>query len=356
MVFIPVIRRMKVGTRIRLGGYTMSYVTRIFTALLLVFAIGAVSAQGADRKEPIHVAVSVYSTGPVFMRKWLNDLNRHPAVLDGRVKLHVFDCAGSHAFQHMHFETISTLRYDAVIVVANDFYASQRLVGLLAGTGIPVVASCAQTNTDDLDAFIGPDDIRAGYLTAISVAEALDGHGNVVVLRGLSDQGATKHRTIGISEALREYPGVKEIRSTPGNWSRAEAMQVVQGLIDRGIRIDGIIAQNDEMALGALAILKANAKTAIPVASIDGLPDAVDAVQRGELLQTLRQDSALQAQGALDLTLRELIGREYAPESPAWPVELLEQWEADSQHRYIVRWEVITAPKMALSTNSPQGK
>ncbi len=38
--------------------------------------------------------------------------------------------------------------------------------------------------SDDLDAFIGPDDVRAGRLTAASVAEKLNGRGNVVVLRG----------------------------------------------------------------------------------------------------------------------------------------------------------------------------
>lgn len=330
----------------------MSFAAKTLVALFLVFAIGAASSHGAERKRPLHVAVSVYNTGPAFMRKWLDDLNRHPAVLDGRVKLHVFNCAGSHAYQHMHIETITATRYDAAILVANDMYASGRLVGLLADSGIPVVASCAQTSADDLDAFIGPDDVMAGYLTAATVAKELNGHGNVIVLRGPSEQGATQHRNKGISQALEKYPGIKEIRSIPANWSRAEAMRVVQGLIDRSIRIDGIIAQNDEMALGAIEIVRMNDMTAIPVASIDGISDAVDAVQRGELLQTLRQDSALQAQGALDLTLRRLIGPEYAPESPAWREGLLEQWKMDSRHRYIVPWEVITASRADSSANA----
>ena len=80
-----------------------------------------------------------------------------------------------------------------------------------------------------LDAFIGPDDVRDGYLTAVSMAEELNGGSNVIVLCGPLDQGATQHRGVGIAEALKEYPGIKEIGSVPANWSRAEAMQVGRG-------------------------------------------------------------------------------------------------------------------------------
>ncbi len=278
------------------------------------------------------------------MRKWINDLNQHPAVLDGRVKLDIFDCAGMHDIQHLHIESISTRRYDAAIVVANDMFASKKLVELLAETGIPVVASCAQTSAvDGLDAFIGPDDFQAGYLTAVAVAEKLNGQGNVVVLRGPSGQGATQYRNEGIRKALSKYPGINEIRSEAGNWSGGKAMQVMQQLLGRNLRIDGIIAQNDEMALGALQEMRQNGLSPVPTASIDGMGDAVIAVQNGNLLQTLRQDSTLQAQGALDLALRSVIGPEYIPECAAWKKDLLDQWEEGISHRFIVPWEVIAA-------------
>lgn len=325
----------------------MKRIIPIIVAFLFTLAAGTGLVQGADREKSIHVAVSVYSKGPAFMRKWISDLKQHPAVLDGRVKLDIFDCAGRHDIQYSHFESITARKHDAVIVVANDMFASKKLAELLVESKIPVVASCAQTSANEqLEAFIGPDDFQAGYLTAVAVAEKLNGQGNVVVLRGPSGQGSTQFRNAGIRQALADYPGIKEIRSEAGDWSGAKAMQSIQQLLGRNLKIDGIIAQNDEMALGALHELSLNGMASVPTASIDGMGEAVDAVQNGELLQTLRQDSALQAQGALGLVLRKVIGPEYTPECAAWEKDLLEQWEEGTLNRFIIPWGVIAASKM----------
>lgn len=309
-------------------------------AFLFVVALGFRPVQGAEKAEPIDVAVSVYNEAPAYMRQWTEDLKNHPAVLDGRVKLHIYGCIGNHLVQHMHFETISSMRYDAVIFVANDWRGSKRMVDIVRESGIPVVASCAPTIADGLEAFIGPDDVKAGFATATAVLDAMGGTGNVVVLRGPSEQGSVQLRNAGIADALKKYPGVTEVRTASAGWSRVGAMEIVQNLLDRNVQIDGIIAQNDEIALGALDVLKRNNASLVPIASIDGIPAAVDAVERGELLQTLRQDSVLEAQGALDLVLRNVVGPEYAPEGKGWDGDLLEQWHDGKQH-YDIPWEMI---------------
>ena len=82
----------------------MPYAIKAVIAFLFVFILGATFSTGVGQKRPIHVAVSVYNTGPAFMRKWVDDLNRHPAVLDGRVKLHVFNCTGSFLSAWIYWE------------------------------------------------------------------------------------------------------------------------------------------------------------------------------------------------------------------------------------------------------------
>ncbi len=332
----------------------MNFAKLTIKAFLLVLALGMGAARGADTGKPMSVAVSVYSKAPSFIGRWINDLRQHLAVLDGRVELVIYDSTSRHDYQHMHFEIIAVKQHDAVIVVANDMFASNRLMELLAGTGIPVVASCAQTRAGDLlDAFIGPDDFQAGYLTAVAVAEKLSGQGNVLVLRGPPEQGATQFRDSGITKALAEYPEISKVRSETANWSAGEAMQVVRKLLNRGLPIDGIIAQNDDMALGAIQAFKVNGMALVPIASIDGMGEAEKAVRTGELLQTLRQDTVLQAQGALDLVLRNLMGPEYLPESAAWNGTLLQQWNNGSSSRFTVPWETISARTMELSSTHP---
>ncbi|WP_420797201.1 substrate-binding domain-containing protein [Bacillus pumilus] len=74
--------------------------------------------------------------------------------------------------------------------------------------------------------------------------------------------------------------------------------------------ISGIIAQNDDMALGALQAVKSRGltPTEVPVTSIDGMPDAIQAAKRNEIT-TFLQDAQAQSQGALDVALRALAGK-----------------------------------------------
>ncbi|MGC8107657.1 substrate-binding domain-containing protein, partial [Salmonella enterica] len=83
--------------------------------------------------------------------------------------------------------------------------------------------------------------------------------------------------------------------------------------------IKGVLAQNDDEALGALQAIKAKGidpKT-IPVVGIDGIADAIAAVKRGEVV-TQFQDAQAQAQGALDVALRAIKGPSYQPRSTIW--------------------------------------
>ncbi len=317
----------------------MSLSRMLFASLLWLLPFCFQPAGVVAAEKPLRVAVSVYSYAPAYMRKWVDDLQEHPAVLDGRVRLHFYNGMGSHPSQHEQFETIATIGYDAIVLVANDLKASKRL--LAVADGIPVVASCAPTDADTIDGFIGPDDVLAGYLTAKSVIEQIGGAGNVVILRGPPEQGATQHRDIGIARALAEHPDVTVIQAIATHWSRAMAMQAIQGVLERNVAIDGIIAQNDEMALGAIDLLKLSALPPATVASIDGIDEAVAAVERGDLLQTLRQDSTAEAQGALDLVLRSLSGPGFQPESPAWQGDMRRQWE-EGASVVTVPWEVIS--------------
>ncbi len=83
-------------------------------------------------------------------------------------------------------------------------------------------------------------------------------------------------------------------------------------------QIHGIIGQNDEMALGAIQALKAaGLDQEYGIAGIDVVTIAMLAVKAGETVSIL-QDTKAQAQGALDLALRALIGDEYKPQADCW--------------------------------------
>ena len=115
-------------------------------------------------------------------------------------------------------------------------------------------------------------------------------------------------------------------------------------LTAHGSEIQGVISHNDEMALGAIEAIKARGidPATLPVGGVDGIADALKAVKRGEMWTTL-QDSNAQAQGAIDLTLRRLIGASYRPMSAVWKQYAGQlEWGDGTQTEYLVPWTPVT--------------
>ena len=88
---------------------------------------------------------------------------------------------------------------------------------------------------------------------------------------------------------------VKVLVMKTANWSRAEALSLMENwLTAHPGKINGVIGQNDEMALGAIEAIKAKglAPKSIPVAGIDGVTDAIKAVKTGR--RGMHQDVPVQ--------------------------------------------------------------
>ena len=90
------------------------------------------------------------------------------------------------------------------------------------------------------------------------------------------------------------------------NWSRDEAQNLMTNWLSTGAAFDAVIANNDEMAIGAIQSLKADgmAMTDVIVAGIDATQDALAAMQAGDLDVTVFQDAAGQGSGSLDAALK----------------------------------------------------
>ena len=90
------------------------------------------------------------------------------------------------------------------------------------------------------------------------------------------------------------------------NWMRDEAQNLMTNWLSTGAAFDGVIANNDESAIGAIQAMKAAGIDMKPlvVGGVDATQDALQAMQAGELDVTVFQDAAGQGQGALDAALK----------------------------------------------------
>lgn len=195
------------------------------------------------------------------------------------------------------------------------------------------------------------NDELGGYLEAKAVLDKLDCKNhkvNVVIIEGPKGGSGEIQRGKGNDKAIAECGAgqVTVLERKTANWSRAEAQPLMENWLQkhRG-KINGVIGQNDEMALGAIEAIKGaglNVKD-FAIAGVDGVSDAIHAVQAGEMVSIL-QDAKGQMQGSIDVALRAVKGESYQPQSDIWKQYAKDlKWEGGTQKHYYIPWTVVTA-------------
>ena len=312
---------------------------------LLALSLFTLFTLGFAQDEPIRIGAAVYGLQAEYMQLWTTALERHPAVQDGTVELTVFDGRYDASVQIDQFETMVSQGFDGIIFVPIDIEAGAAAVAMAAAAGIPVVGSNTRVNSDELLSYVGSDDVLAGRLEAEGVIELMGGSGGVVILEGPLGQSAQIERREGNLAAIEENPDVEVVAMQPANWSRAEALSLMENwLVTYSDQVDGVIGQNDEMALGAINAMQARGidVTDMPTSGIDGITDALLAVQDGTLNFSLLQDARGQAEGSLDVLLRDIIGESYEPQGQLWTQYEDLDWQGGTAEQYNVPWTRIT--------------
>jgi ribose transport system substrate-binding protein len=185
--------------------------------------------------------------------------------------------------QMSQIDDVIVKRPSAVVFVPVDFKAMGPGIAKLNAAKIPAVNISDKAQTGDFVSFVGASDYQLGLQTARYLLKSLGGKGNVIILEGVQGTSTSEERMRGFHDALKEAPGVKVLSSQPGNYQRMQALQVVENLLQTYPKVDGILAANDAMAIGALdALDDANRKA--QVVGINASKEAVDLIKQGKLL------------------------------------------------------------------------
>jgi ribose transport system substrate-binding protein len=136
-----------------------------------------------------------------------------------------------------------------------------------------------------------------GVPNAKAIANALfaafGGEGGVVALGGILSNVPAIERKLGLDMAIKESNGkVTLLDFQPADWNEQKAFDITQAWITRfGDKIKGVFAANDGMGMGALEALRQNGLAGkVPVVGLDGIAEAVKAVEAGEFAGTVAWD------------------------------------------------------------------
>ncbi len=250
--------------------------------------------------------------GLTIMRNGMTD---HIATLDG-VELQMEDAQDDVARQLDQINNFIAAGVDAIIVNAVDTNATEAMSQAAAAAGVPLVYVNRQPiNMDTLpenQAFVASNEIESGTLEAFQICRNLraagkSGGATGYLMNGqLSNQAAVQrskdvHDVIGMDMCSF----MTLIDEQTANWSRDEAQDLMTNWMSSGEPFDFVIANNDEMAVGAIQAMKAGGidMADVEVGGVDATPDALVAMAAGDLDVTVFQDLAGQGAGSIDTAL-----------------------------------------------------
>lgn len=216
-----------------------------------------------------------------------------------------------------------TEQVDVLIVVPVSTDAMDPIIAAAADADIPLVFvnrnPFGENQPVEGTYYVGSEEVVAGQQQAEYLGELMgDEGGKVFVLQGKLDNEAAIKRTAGFVDTVAEkFPNIEIVAVEVGNWQRDQGVTITENwLTAYGDEIDAIVANNDEMALGAVEVLQRAGRTDVIVLGVDFTPDAKAAIQEGTMNGSVRQDLAGQGAGGVQVAYDLFHGG--VTENPVW--------------------------------------
>ncbi|MFI5965466.1 substrate-binding domain-containing protein [Streptomyces asoensis] len=225
------------------------------------------------------------------------------------VDLTVTDAQNDASQQANQLQNFTSSGLDSIIVNPVDSDAASNSVKAADKAKIPVIAVDRGVNKATVDALVASDNVAGGELAARTVAEKLGGTGKIVILQGQAGTSAARERAEGFAKGLKAYPGIQVLAQQPADFDRTKGLDVMSNLLQAHPDVQGVIAANDEMALGAIKALGAKAGKSVQVVGFDGTPDGLTAVENGTLYASVAQQPSQLGRIAVDNALKALQGK-----------------------------------------------
>lgn len=171
--------------------------------------------------------------------------------------------------------------------------------------GVPVFLIDREINeTGIAKAQIVSNNAQGAQLSAQAFVDAMQQKGNYVELVGKESDTNSGVRSQGYNNVISQYPDMKLVQKETANWDQQEAYTKMETILQRNRDIQGVIAGNDTMALGAVAALQSAGLPNVVVVGFDGSPDALAAIKAGTMYATALQPAALGAETAVEQAIK----------------------------------------------------
>ena len=221
------------------------------------------------------------------------------------VQIQFQDAQGDIGRQISQVQYFMAQKVDAVVVNVVDTAATQNITKAVAGAGTPLVYVNRRPDAKALPpkvSVVASDDLVAGRLEMTELARRMGGKGHVALMLGDLANNSTQGRTAGNKEVLAKNPGIKVVEEQTANFERTKAIDLMTNWLSKDEKIDAVVSNNDEMAIGAIIALRQAGQSPkqVFVGGVDATADALAEMGKGDLAVTVFQDAKGQGRKAIE--------------------------------------------------------
>lgn len=230
----------------------------------------------------------------------------------------------------------------AIVLLPAHATALGQAIAEINEAGIPLFLIVSKPDSGHWVSYIGTDSEQMAFSLGVRLLRELTPGSRVAIIDGHPESITTPERHRGFAEAVSHFPGIRHVDSVSGFYQRAEGRDAAVSLLRRHVRLDGLLVSNDLMAMGALEAMNAAGRR-IPMVSINGTPDAIAAVRRGDLLATASFNTHRFGCLAVEAVARHLSGL-HVPAEIVLPADIIDsgnamQWDKPYELRDPPDWE-----------------
>ena len=328
-------------------------------AMLATFAVGTLVMAGCGSDSTSgggdlpQVGVAIYKFDDTFMS---GVRARIDADAKGKAKVDIVDSQNSQPTQNEKVDLFLNKKYKAIV----DRPAAGGIIDKAKAANVPVVFLNREPLKEDMAKwdkvyYVGAKAEQSGEMQGKILAdyfkkhpEAYKSKDNVlhyVLIKGEPGHQDAELRSKYVIESLKkEGIQVEEVAQDTAMWDRVKGQEKMAAFLSSyGDKIDAVIANNDDMALGAIEALKAAGYFKdgkyMPVVGVDATAPAVQALKDGTLLGTVLNNAKKQGDAVFNLMLvlakgetpnKDNVGFDIVDKQYIWvPYEIVTKENAD---------------------------
>ncbi|MDO4272904.1 MAG: galactose ABC transporter substrate-binding protein [Eubacteriales bacterium] len=281
-----------------------------------------------EKNKSLKIGISMYDQYDTFVSELVSYLQSYAKQKEKElgitITLELQNANNSQMVQNDQMDDFIEDGFDIACINLVDRTDASTIIDKAKSSDVPVIFFNRELVKEDLERwdklyYVGADAFESGKMQGQILVEECkknfskidkngDGILQYVMLEGEAGHNDSMVRSMSVINEItdRGYM-VKKLTDEIANWNRDQAANKMKQFIEQfGNDIEVVLANNDDMALGAVDALKASGIDSgsdkwPAVLGVDGTSVGLDAVENGELLGTVLNDAKGQAEGMLEL-------------------------------------------------------